>query len=66
MDRQILALALPALGALVAEPLFVLIDSVMVGHLGTAELAGLALSSTLLTTAVGIFVFLAYATTAAT
>jgi putative MATE family efflux protein len=65
LDRQILALALPALGALVAEPLFILIDSVMVGHLGTAELAGLALSSTLLTTAVGVFVFLAYATTAA-
>ena len=66
LDRQILALAVPALGALVAEPLFILIDSAMVGHLGTAELAGLSLSSTLLTTAVGIFVFLAYATTAAT
>nr|WP_226920879.1 MATE family efflux transporter [Georgenia subflava] len=61
-----LTLAIPALGALVAEPVFILIDSVMVGHLGTAELAGLSLSSTLLTTAVGIFVFLAYATTAAT
>ncbi|MEE6287083.1 MATE family efflux transporter [Georgenia sp. MJ173] len=57
---------MPALGALVAEPLFVLIDSVMVGRLGTAELAGLSLSSTLLVSAVGIFVFLAYATTAAT
>ena len=42
LDRQILALAIPALGALVAEPLFILIDSAMVGHLGTAELAGLA------------------------
>ena len=66
LDRQLLALAIPALGALVAEPLFVLIDSAMVGHLGTAELAGLSLSSTLLMTAVGVFVFLAYATTAAT
>ncbi|MDD9206549.1 MATE family efflux transporter [Georgenia sp. 10Sc9-8] len=66
LDRRILALAVPALGALVAEPLFVLVDSVMVGRLGTAELAGLSLSSTLLTTAVGVFVFLAYATTAAT
>lgn len=64
LDRQILALAVPALGALVAEPLFVLIDSAMVGRLGTAELAGLSLSSTLLTTAVGVFIFLAYATTA--
>ncbi|WP_324653301.1 MATE family efflux transporter [Georgenia sp. H159] len=66
LDRQILALAVPALGALVAEPLFVLVDSVMVGRLGTAELAGLSLSSTLLVSVVGVFVFLAYATTAAT
>ena len=66
LDRRILSLAVPALGALIAEPLFILTDSVMVGHLGTAQLAGLALSSTLLTTAIGIFIFLAYATTAAT
>ncbi len=66
LNRQVLALAIPALGALVAEPVFVLVDSVMVGHLGTGELAGLSLSSTLLQTTVGIFVFLAYATTAAT
>ncbi|WP_454042833.1 MATE family efflux transporter [Cellulosimicrobium sp. Marseille-Q8652] len=60
-----LALAVPALGALVAEPLFVLVDSAVVGHLGTAELAGLSLASTLLVTLVGLCVFLAYATTAA-
>lgn len=66
LDRRILALALPALGALVAEPLFVLIDSAMVGHLGAVSLAGLSLASTVLTTAVGLFVFLAYATTATT
>ncbi|WP_306575375.1 MATE family efflux transporter [Isoptericola croceus] len=65
IDREILALALPALGALVAEPLFVLVDSAVVGHLGTAQLAGLALASTLLITLVGLCVFLAYATTAA-
>jgi putative MATE family efflux protein len=65
IDREILALALPALGALVAEPLFVLVDSAVVGHLGTAELAGLSLASTLLITLVGLCVFLAYATTAA-
>lgn len=65
VDRQILALAVPALGALVAEPLFVLVDSAIVGHLGAAPLAGLALASTVLTTAVGLCVFLAYATTAA-
>ena len=65
MDRQILALAVPALGALVAEPLFVLVDSAIVGHLGTAPLAGLALASTILITIIGLCVFLAYATTAA-
>ncbi|WP_123371945.1 MATE family efflux transporter [Cellulomonas sp. PhB150] len=65
VDRQILALAVPALGALVAEPLFVLVDSAVVGHLGTAPLAGLALASTILVSAVGLCVFLAYATTAA-
>lgn len=64
LTGQILGLAVPALGALVAEPLFVLIDSAMVGHLGTAELAGLALASTVLQTVVGVFVFLAYSTTA--
>ena len=65
MDAQILALAGPALGALIAEPLFVLVDSAIVGHLGTAQLAGLALASSLLLTLVGLCVFLAYATTAA-
>lgn len=64
-DREIIALALPAFGALVAEPLFILADSAIVGHLGTAQLAGLGVASALLTTAVSIFVFLAYATTAA-
>ncbi|SDB89108.1 putative efflux protein, MATE family [Sanguibacter gelidistatuariae] len=63
-DRQILALAVPALGALVAEPIFVLVDSAVVGHLGTTQLAGLSVASTLLLTVVGLCVFLAYATTA--
>ncbi|GHB65844.1 MATE family efflux transporter [Streptomyces cirratus] len=64
-DREILALALPAFGALVAEPLFVMADSAIVGHLGTPQLAGLGVAAALLTTAVSVFVFLAYATTAA-
>ncbi|MEV0850052.1 MATE family efflux transporter [Streptomyces sp. NPDC049954] len=64
-DREIIALAVPAFGALVAEPLFVMADSAIVGHLGTPQLAGLGVASALLTTAVSIFVFLAYATTAA-
>ncbi|MFI9627469.1 MATE family efflux transporter [Streptomyces sp. NPDC052042] len=64
-DREIISLAVPTFGALVAEPLFVMVDSAIVGHLGTAQLAGLAVAAALLTTAVSIFVFLAYATTAA-
>ncbi|MFD6417529.1 MATE family efflux transporter [Streptomyces sp. NPDC060194] len=64
-DREIVALALPAFGALVAEPLFVMVDSAVVGHLGTPQLAGFSVAAALLTTAVSVFVFLAYATTAA-
>ena len=64
-DREIIALALPAFGALVAEPLFVMADSAIVGHLGTPQLAGLGIAATLLTTGVNVFVFLAYGTTAA-
>ncbi|MFD3537992.1 MATE family efflux transporter [Streptomyces sp. NPDC058662] len=64
-DREIFALAVPAFGALVAEPLFLMADSAIVGHLGTPQLAGLGIAAALLTTAVSIFVFLAYATTAA-
>lgn len=64
-DREIVALAVPAFGALVAEPLFVMVDSAIVGHLGTPQLAGLGVAAALLTTAVSVFVFLAYATTAA-
>ncbi len=63
-DRQILALAVPAFAALVAEPLFLLTDSAIVGHLGALPLAGLGIAGALLTTAVGLCVFLAYGTTA--
>lgn len=63
-DRRILALALPALGTLAVEPLYVLVDTAVVGRLGTAPLGGLALASTVLTTVVVVFNFLAYGTTA--
>ncbi|WP_344373246.1 MATE family efflux transporter [Agromyces tropicus] len=63
VDRDILRLAVPALGALIAEPLFLLADTAMVGHLGAAPLAGLGLASAVLQTIVGLMVFLAYATT---
>lgn len=62
--RQILNLAVPAFLSLIAEPLFLVADSAVVGHLGTEELAGLGVASAALTTFTGLFVFLAYATTA--
>jgi len=64
-SRQILHLAVPAFGALIAEPLFLLADSAIVGHLGVAELAGVGLAATVLQTVVGLMVFLAYSTTPA-
>jgi putative MATE family efflux protein len=63
-DREIARLAVPALGALIAEPLYVLADTAIVGHLGTAELAGLALAATVLLSVHGLLIFLAYGTTA--
>lgn len=63
-DREILRLAVPAFLALVAEPLFLLADAAVVGHLGTRELAGLGIAGAVLQTVVGLCVFLAYGTTA--
>jgi putative MATE family efflux protein len=63
-DREVLRLAVPALGALLAEPLFLLADSAIVGRLGVLPLAGLGVAGALLATAVSVFVFLAYGTTA--
>lgn len=63
MDRRLFTLAIPALGALVAEPLFVLTDTAMVGHLGEIVLAGMSIGSTVMQTIVGLCVFLAYTTT---
>jgi Na+-driven multidrug efflux pump len=63
-DREILRLAAPALGALAAEPLYVLVDTAIVGHLGTTQLAALAIAATVLSSAFTIFNFLTYGTTA--
>jgi len=65
LDRDIARLAVPALGALIAEPLFLLTDTALVGHLGASPLAGLGIASAILQTIVGLMVFLAYATTPA-
>ena len=63
-DRAIVRLAVPAFLALVAEPLFLLADAVVVGRLGTPQLAGLGIAAVILQTAVGVCIFLAYGTTA--
>lgn len=63
-DREIVGIALPALGALAAEPLYLLADTAIVGHLGTTQLAALALAATVLTSVVALCNFLAYGTTA--
>ncbi len=48
LDRRIIALAVPALGALIVEPLYTISDTAIVGHLGRAPLGGLALATTVL------------------
>ncbi|MEA2223187.1 MAG: hypothetical protein QOH83_1563 [Solirubrobacteraceae bacterium] len=63
-DREIRRLAIPALGALAAEPLYLLVDTAIVGHLGTPQLAALAIAATVLTTLVSLCIFLTYGTTA--
>jgi len=64
-DRQIFRIAVPALFALISEPMMVLADTAIVGHLGTTPLAGLAIATTVVTAIVGLCVFLAYGSTAA-
>jgi putative MATE family efflux protein len=63
LDRRILLIAVPALGSLLVEPIYVLTDTAVVGRLGTTELGGLALASTVLNTLVWVFNFLSYGTT---
>lgn len=65
LNRDILRLAVPALGALVAEPAFLIVDAALVGHLGVDPLAGLGIASAVLQTIVGLMIFLAYSTTPA-
>ncbi len=55
---------MPALGALAAEPLYVLVDTAIVGHLGRPQIAALGLAGTVLSGTFTIFNFLTYGTTA--
>lgn len=63
LDRRIAALAVPALGSLAIEPLYVLTDTAIVGRLGTVPLAGLAIASTVLTTLIWVSNVLSFGTT---
>ncbi|MCV7278502.1 MATE family efflux transporter [Mycolicibacterium flavescens] len=62
--RRIAGLALPALGVLAAEPIYLLFDLAVVGRLGALALAGLAIGGLVLTTVSSQMTFLSYGTTA--
>ncbi len=65
LDRRIAALALPALGAIAAEPAYSLADTAIVGHLGPSPLGSLAIASTALNATAWLAIFLTMATTSA-
>lgn len=62
-NRQILALAVPALGSLAADPVLSLVDTAFVGRLGAVPLAALGIDAAIFGFAFAVFNFLAYATT---
>jgi putative MATE family efflux protein len=64
LDREILRLAIPALAAFAGQPLFLLADAAIVGHLGADALAGLSLASTILQTVIGLMIVLSFTATA--
>ena len=64
--RRVVGLAAPALVVLAAEPLYVLVDTAVVGHLGALPLAGLAVGGVLFTQVATQLTFLSYGTTART
>jgi putative MATE family efflux protein len=58
-DRRLLRLAGPAFLTLSAEPIYVLVDTAIVGHVGTTQLGGLAIAGTILSTVTWLIGFLA-------
>lgn len=62
-QRSVLSLAVPALAVLAAEPLYLLVDTAVVGHLGALPLAGLAIGGSIFAMTALLFNFLAYGTT---
>lgn len=63
LDREIVRLALPALGALAADPLVSLVDTAWVGRLGADALATLGIATSILVSVFFVFNFLAYGST---
>jgi putative MATE family efflux protein len=60
--REVLRLAAPALPVLAAEPLYLLVDTAVVGRLGAVALAGLAVGGVVFAQVAGLN-FLSYGTT---
>lgn len=63
LGRRIIGQALPALGVLAAEPLYLLWDTAVIGRLGALPLAGLAVGGLILATVSTQLTFLSYGTT---
>jgi putative MATE family efflux protein len=63
LDRRIARLAVPALGAILAEPLYNLADTAIVGHLGRSPLDALAIATSALSIVAWLAIFLSTATT---
>ena len=61
--RRIAELALPALGVLAAEPIYLLFDTAVVGRLGVLPMAGLAVGGLILSLVSSQLTFLSYGTT---
>ncbi len=61
--QRLLPLAASAFVVLAAEPLYVLVDTAVVGHLGSVALAGLGIGAALLTLVVIVGTFVEYGTT---
>jgi len=64
-DRRIASIAIPATIALATEPLYDVVDTAILGHLGTTQLAGAALAMRVLGLGNSVFIFLMFGTTAA-
>jgi len=62
-DRAIAALAVPALGALIADPVLSLVDTAFIGRIGEDQLGALGVSAAIFGLAFFAFNFLEYATT---